>query len=42
MTAAAVILVAHIALLSLISFGGVPGVLPNLRNFVVIAHRLDD
>jgi len=39
MTAAAVILVAHIALLSLISFGGVPGVLPNLRNFVVIAHR---
>jgi chromate transporter len=35
---AAVVLVAHIALLSLISFGGVPGVLPDLRNFVVIAH----
>jgi chromate transporter len=31
-------LVAHIALLSLISFGGVPGVLPDLRNFVVVSH----
>jgi len=35
---AAVVLVAHISLLSLISFGGVPGVLPDLRNFVVVAH----
>jgi chromate transporter len=33
-----VTLVAHIALLSLISFGGVPGVLPDLRHFVVVAH----
>jgi chromate transporter len=38
MSAAAVLLVAHIALLSLISFGGVPGVLPDLRDFVVITH----
>jgi len=38
MSAAVVILIAHIALLSLISFGGVPGVLPDLRNFVVTAH----
>jgi chromate transporter len=38
MSAAAVILIVHIVLLSLISFGGVPGVLPDLRNFVVIAH----
>jgi chromate transporter len=28
-------LIAHLALLSLISFGGVPGVLPDLRAFVV-------
>ena len=38
MSAPVVVLVAHIALLSLISFGGVPGVLPDLRNFVVITH----
>ena len=38
MSAPVVILVAHIALLSLISFGGTPGVLPDLRNFVVVAH----
>lgn len=38
MSAPAVILIAHIALLSLISFGGVPGVLPDLRNFVVASH----
>jgi chromate transporter len=31
-------LVGHIAFLSLISFGGVPGVLPDLRQFVVEAH----
>lgn len=31
-------LVAHIALLALISFGGVPGVLPDLRNFVVTTN----
>ena len=31
-------LVAHIALLAIISFGGVPGVLPDLRDFVVDAH----
>lgn len=30
--------VAHVALLALISFGGVPGVLPDLRNFVVATH----
>jgi chromate transporter len=30
--------VAHVALLALISFGGVPGVLPDLRNFVVTTH----
>jgi chromate transporter len=36
-------LVAHIALLALISFGGVPGVLPDLRNFVVTTnHWLTD
>jgi chromate transporter len=36
-------LVAHIALLALISFGGVPGVLPDLRNFVVATnHWLTD
>jgi chromate transporter len=38
MSTAAIILVGHIALLSVISFGGVPGVLPDLRNFVVVAH----
>ena len=38
MSAPVVVLVAHIALLSLISFGGVPGVLPDLRDFVVITH----
>jgi len=31
-------LVAHLALLSLISFGGTPGVLPDLRDFVVTAN----
>jgi chromate transporter len=31
-------LVSHIALLAIISFGGVPGVLPDLRNFVVVLH----
>ena len=31
-------LVAHIALLAIISFGGVPGVLPDLRDFVVGAN----
>lgn len=36
--AAAIALVAHIALLSAISFGGVPGVLPDLREFVVARH----
>ena len=36
-------LVAHIALLALISFGGVPGVLPDLRDFVVTTnHWLTD
>lgn len=38
MNGPAVVLVAHIALLSLISFGGTPGVLPDLRNFVVTTH----
>jgi chromate transporter len=31
-------LVAHIALLAMISFGGVPGVLPDLRDFIVGAN----
>src|SRR5262249_4307397 len=31
-------LVTHIALLAIISFGGVPGVLPDLREFVVITN----
>ena len=31
-------LVGHIALLAMISFGGVPGVLPDLREFVVVTH----
>jgi chromate transporter len=31
-------LVGHIALLAIISFGGVPGVLPDLRDFVVGAN----
>src|SRR5439155_4230123 len=35
---ASVSLVGHIALLAIISFGGVPGVLPDLRNFVVTAN----
>lgn len=38
MSAPAAVLIAHIALLSLISFGGVPGVLPDLHRFVVVAH----
>ena len=37
-TGAPLSLVAHIALLALISFGGVPGVLPDLRNFVVTTN----
>ncbi|HEV2335447.1 MAG TPA: chromate transporter [Stellaceae bacterium] len=35
---ASISLVGHIALLALISFGGVPGVLPDLRNFVVTTN----
>ena len=35
---ASVSLVGHVALLALISFGGVPGVLPDLREFVVVTH----
>jgi len=31
-------LIAHLALLSLISFGGFPSVLPDLHDFVVTAH----
>ncbi|MDB5401518.1 MAG: chromate transporter, partial [Rhodopila sp.] len=31
-------LMAHLALLSSISFGGFPTVLPDVRNFVVAAH----
>jgi len=31
-------LVAHLALLSLISFGGIPGVFPDLHNFVIAEH----
>ena len=31
-------LVGHVALLAIISFGGVPGVLPDLRDFVVDAN----
>jgi chromate transporter len=31
-------LIGHIALLAIISFGGVPGVLPDLRDFVVTAN----
>jgi chromate transporter len=33
-----VALIAHLALLSLISFGGFPSVLPDLRDFVVITN----
>jgi chromate transporter len=36
--AAPLVLTAHLALLSAISFGGIPPVLPDLRNFVVTAH----
>ena len=35
---ASVSLVGHVALLALISFGGVPGVLPDLREFVVVTQ----
>jgi chromate transporter len=35
---APVALVGHIALLAIISFGGVPGVLPDLRDFIVVAN----
>jgi len=38
LTGAPASLVAHIALLALISFGGVPGVLPDLHNFVVTTN----
>jgi len=38
MSGAPAALVAQIAFLSLISFGGVPGVLPDLREFVVDAN----
>jgi len=38
MNGAPVALVAQIAFLSLISFGGVPGVLPDLRDYVVHAN----
>ena len=34
-----VALIAHLALLSLISFGGFPSVLPDLRDFVVTANN---
>jgi chromate transporter len=34
----AAVLTAHLALLSSISFGGFPTVLPDVRNFVVAAH----
>lgn len=34
----AVSLIGHITLLAIISFGGVPGVLPDLRIFVVTTH----
>ena len=35
---ASVSLIGHVALLAIISFGGVPGVLPDLRDFVVSAN----
>ena len=35
MTGAASVLVAHQGLLSLVSFGGTPGVLPDMHNFVI-------
>jgi chromate transport protein ChrA len=38
-SAAPLALTAHLALLSSISFGGFPTVLPDLRNFVVATHR---
>ncbi|HVC56502.1 MAG TPA: chromate transporter [Stellaceae bacterium] len=38
MTAPAATLLGHLALLSLISFGGTPGVLPDMRQFVVVTH----
>jgi chromate transporter len=37
-TGAPASLVGHIALLAMISFGGVPGVLPDLHNFVVTTN----
>ena len=36
--AAPIALTTHLALLSSISFGGFPTVLPDIRNFVVVAH----
>jgi chromate transporter len=39
MTNPPVALTAHLALLSSISFGGFPTVLPDVRNFVVASHR---
>lgn len=38
MSTPAAALIAHLLLLSLISFGGTPGVLPDLRHFVVATH----
>jgi chromate transporter len=37
--AASIALTAHLAMLSSISFGGFPSVLPDVRNFVVITHH---
>ncbi len=39
MTSPSIALGAHLALLSSISFGGFPTVLPAVRNFVVVGHR---
>jgi chromate transporter len=39
MTSPPLALTAHLALLSSISFGGFPTVLPDVRNFVVATHR---
>ncbi len=38
MGAPSAVLIAHLALLSLISFGGTPGILPDLHNFIVAGH----
>jgi chromate transporter len=39
MNSPSIALTAHLALLSSISFGGFPTVLPDVRNFVVTTHR---